>query len=331
MIDKKQTIDNALANLCIIKRNFAEHRLQRRGNTMDVVLGQIYHTSIIESLQNLELALNELAGHEELLDNVTVQRISTPLGHEQIQQEQVQQMSVLAESPEPSQPVAEIAQPRSAANRQRDLQIQQMQQSTTAAQQSAIGVNRDVKSRTVDVKHPFEQLPESELRTNNLLLPEIPGTNMRPTSPYQRLTSPDHSEFARIFSKSPFTPDCDGFITFPHAKFKWHNNHNLRGMQPLDIVRLPQGFYGRSTKHGGPEYAMIRLDKAAVLWNLEHGNENVRIFYIGRSNVSGYWYTPDALTMEEQISVVAGLVDLRKRLEAESRGEAYVPPARLRD
>ena len=323
MSDQNQSIVEALSHLRIIKRNFAEHRIQRRGDVVEMVLPQESKHTIDESFQHLELILSDLLDPNQPLDNVTIQRISAQLGGE-VQPEQADQAA-------PQQSSAIPAQPRSAANLQRDLQIRQMQQSSATHQQSAIGTNRDVKSRTVDVKHPFEQLPESELRTNNLLLPEIPGTNMRPTSPYQRLTSPDNSEFARIFSKSPFTPDCDGFITFPHAKFKWHNNHNLRGMQPLDIVRLPQGFYGRSTKHGGPEYAMIRLDKAAVLWNLEHGNENVRIFYIGRSNVSGYWYTPDALTMEEQISVVAGLADLRKRLEAESRGEVYVPPARLRD
>ena len=99
----------------------------------------------------------------------------------------------------------------------------------------------------------------------------------------------------------------------------------------MTVVRLPAGAYGRNEKTGGPKYVMLRLQKAALLWNFEEGVEALRIFYIGRSNVSGYWLTPKHLTISEQISVISGLVDLRGRITAEKNGQEYTPVARLRD
>lgn len=335
-------LNEAQSLVRLLKRNLAEHRMQRTAAGVDVVFEVNTKQTIDDLVRNLELTLDDLSGHQVAQEPVVVERVQANFPSEVAAQPAApeiaeQQLRPVAQDEPVAQAPADVQVTRSAANTQRDTEIKERMLQAQAGQKpvqkpvSAVGANRDTVTRVTAIHHPSEAVPEEERRTNNLILPEIPGTNMRPVSPYDRLTNPEFSEFARLFSQSPFTQDCNGFITCPSPKFKWHAEYNIQGMQPLDIVRLPQGFYGRSAATGGPEYVMVRTDKAAVLWNLKHGNDNVHIFYIGRSNKTGYWYKPADLSMEEMLSVVVGIAEQRKRLEAELAGKVYAPTTRIRD
>lgn len=195
----------------------------------------------------------------------------------------------------------------------------------------AVGANRDVTTANQNVLPMHCEIPEEEqIAGRNATEPYLPieGLNVNAPAPYQRLTDPEFSEFAMIFAASPFAPDSKGVVSIPHPDFPWNRDVELPSLQGLDLVRRPQGFYGFNPHNGGPNYVLIRLNKNIVIWNFNHTPGNCRIFYIGRSNVTGHWYTPEALDKTELFTLVAELAQLRASLVAKAEGREYVPVAR---
>lgn len=325
--------NSAKATLCLslvrlIKRNLAEHRMQRNAQEVDVVYTRAIKDNLDNAVMQLELELSEIAAEPVQDEPVITMQLPAPEPTPQSTPEPA------VEQPQPQ--VTNIQPIRSAANLQRDKEIREamikQQNSANAAKPvDAIGANRDTVTRTLNLHSPFETPPESELRENNTYLAEIPGTNTRPVSPMERLIDKEHSELLRLFAPSPFLPEASGIVAIPSEEFPWHKHIQVLEREPEKIIKLPQGAYGVNPETMGPEFIMIRLQKAALLWNLKDGMESLRIFYIGRSNVHGYWLTTQHLTMTEQMSVVASLVETRRRLIAKANGQEYVPVARLRD
>lgn len=314
---EKAKINESLSLVNIIKRNIAEGRIRANGDTVDVIYSQAVKQNIDAAMERLELSISSLTPAQQE-EELPVQTLRLP------------ENSMGANPAEPA-PAPEAVQPpksRSRANAARDKEISNMLNSQKHI--PAVGVNRDTTSRTVEVMHPFVQAPESEDREYQELLPEIPGTNTRPVSPYQRLTGLQESEMLRLFAQSPFLPDAIGHAVIP-TDISWHRDYDVMTMSGYDIVRLPTAAYGLDKETGGPEFVILRLGKAAVLWNFKKGPENIRIFYIGRSNITGYWLTPKQLTIQEQVSVIVGLVEFRNRLKAQKDGVPYEPVARVRD
>ena len=86
---------------------------------------------------------------------------------------------------------------------------------------------------------------------------------------------------------------------------------------------MPQGFYGFNPHNGGPNYVLIRLPRNILIWNFNHTPGNCRIFYIGRSNVTGIWYTPEAMDKLELFTLVAELAEARVALAHKMAGTTY--------
>lgn len=195
----------------------------------------------------------------------------------------------------------------------------------------AVGTQRDMTTVTQDL-HPLNSpIPEEEMiagRTAKESYSPIPGLNVNAPSPYVRLTDPEFSEFAQIFAQSVYAPDSRGVVGIPHPEFPWNRDVELQSLQGIDMVRAPQGFYGFNPANGGPNHVLIRLDKNLIVWNFNHTPGNCRIFYMGRSNKTGRWYTPEALDKLELFTTVAELAHLRARLVAQAEGRAYTPGGR---
>ena len=217
---------------------------------------------------------------------------------------------------------------RSAANEQRDREIKE-RLAQQAQQPSAIGANRDTVTRTPALHLPWEEIPESEKRTGNIDLPMIPGTRSRPVSPFQRLTEDEHSEFNKIFAQSPFLPTAHGPVPIPNQTFRWSADRDIHALTADEFVRLNTGFYGRNPEHGGPALLVIRGETAIIVWDLTYSDDGVRVFYVGRSNVTGYWLPPSALDVNEQLQTIAVIMDVRNRAIAAIKGVPYVPGPKL--
>lgn len=313
---EKAKINEALSLVNIVKRNIAEGRIRANGDTVDVIYSQGVKQNLDAAMERLELTISSLSPVEEAEGMVETLRLPE------------NSMGAKSMAPAPAPEPVQAPQSRSRANIERDKEISNMLNSQKPI--PAIGVNRDTSSRTVEVMHPFVDAPETEAREYQELLPEIPGTNVRPISPYQRLSGLEESEMLRLFAAAPYIQDGIGRAAIP-TDISWHRNYALSSMTGYDIVRLPTAAYGVDEDTGGPEFVILRLAKAAVLWNFKKGPENIRIFYIGRSNVTGYWLTPKELTIQEQVSVIVGLVEFRNRLNAQKDGVPYEPVARVRD
>lgn len=317
--------NNALLSLVrLLKRNLAEHRMKQDGNQIDIVFTRAIKENLDRTVEQMEMNLIEM---------------NTPVQEEEVATVQLPEVAVEEPKPEPTPLPQEhtgmgVAK-RSAANLKRDSEIREIMkkqhQANAEKQTSAIGPNRDTVTRTMEIMSPFATPPESELRENNMYLPEIPGTNTRPPSPMERLTEYEFSELLRYFTPSAAVPEGRGVISVPSKHFPWHRDINVEEREPARVVTLPQGAYGVNPESGAPKHIVFRLPKALVLWNMGFGMDSVRIFYVGRSNITGYWLTAQHLTMQEQMSVIAGLVELRRRLSADAEGKEYVSIARVRD
>ncbi len=195
----------------------------------------------------------------------------------------------------------------------------------------AVGTNRDMTTTNRDIQPMNCEIPEEDQiagrNSKEGYLP-IEGLNVSAPSPYQRLTDPEFSEFAMIFASSVFAPDSRGVVNIPHEDFPWNREIELPALQGPDLVSRPQGFYGFNPNNGGPNYVLIRLPRNIVIWNFNHTPGNCRIFYIGRSNVTGRWYTPEALDKLELFTMVGELAQARASLVAKSQGRVYTPVAR---
>lgn len=192
--------------------------------------------------------------------------------------------------------------------------------------QPAVGSYRDVKTATRDVQPMDAEIPAEELiagaNATDAYDP-IPGVNVNVPAPYHRLTDPEFSEFAKLFEVSAFTPDCKGFVGLGHENFPWHRNTELPKLDGPTLVQQHQGFYGFNPHNGGPNHVLIRLPRNFIIWNFNHTPGNCRIFYIGRSNLTGHWYTPEAMDKLELFTVAAELAEYRVMLAHKMAGTVY--------
>lgn len=192
--------------------------------------------------------------------------------------------------------------------------------------QPAVGTARDIKTINPNVQSMNSVIPAEEMLAGATATDgydPIPGVNTNIPSPYSRLTDPEFSEFAKLFETSAFTPDCKGFVGITHENFPWNREVELPKLGGPALVRMPQGFYGFNPHNGGPNYVMIRLPRNIIIWNFNHTPGNCRIFYIGRSNITGIWYTPEAMDKLELFTTVAELAEARVALAHKMAGTTY--------
>lgn len=190
----------------------------------------------------------------------------------------------------------------------------------------AVGTSRDVTTANPNPQGMNSIIPESEMLAGanaTDAYDPIPGVNVNVPSPYIRLTDPEYSEFSKMFEASAFTPDCKGFVGITNPAFPWNRELELPKVAGPELVRLAQGFYGHNVHNGGPNYVLIRLPRNIIIWNFNHTPGNCRIFYIGRSNITGIWYTPEAMDRLELFTTVAELAEKRVQLAHEMAGTVY--------
>lgn len=193
----------------------------------------------------------------------------------------------------------------------------------------AVGAYRNKTAKTLDLKQLFAPIPHEEAKAGATATKQynpIPGVNIRIPSPYERLTDPRFSVFSEIFAPTSYTPDCGGVVS-ANAPLDWFQNIRLEELSGKSLVASKQGFYGFNPSNEGPEFVLLRAPTCIVVWNLSHSTNNCRIFYLGRSNITGLWYPPEAMDCLELFNVVSDLAMLGKSLIANVNGEEYTPKA----